>query len=89
MLLLKKVFSHEDLGSDTLLKKSLHGETQNVNKLFKGLIWKRLPKDVFVCKRTLQTGVASATIAYNDDAKGLLKVPYRARLFYNAWLYPI
>ena len=78
--IVKKVISHEDLGSDTLLKKCLHGETQNVNESFKGLIWKRLPKDVFVCKRTLQIGVASATIAYKDGTKGLLKVFIKCRI---------
>ena len=71
-MLLKKVFSHEDLGSDTLLNKCLLGETQNLNESFNELIWKTVPKDVFVCKRSLQIGVASATIAYNDGAKGLL-----------------
>ena len=80
VILLKKVFSHEVLGSDTLLKKCLHGETESVNEYFNGLIWKRVPKDVFVCKRTLQIGVASATIAYNDGAKGLLKVVIKCRI---------
>ena len=78
--IVKIVFSHEDLGSDTLLKKCLHGQTQNVNESFNGLVWKRVPKDVFVCKRTLQLGVASATIAYNDGAKGLLNVFNNCRI---------
>ena len=32
------------------------------------------------CKRTLQIGVASATIAYNDGAKGLLEVFIKCRI---------
>ena len=32
------------------------------------------------CTRTLQIGVASATIAYNDGAKGLLKVFIKCRI---------
>ena len=76
----KNVFSHEDLGSDPLVKKCLHGETQTVNESFHGSIWKRVPKDVFVCKRTLQIGVAPANIVYNDGAKGLLKVFIKCRI---------
>ena len=76
--IVKKVFSHKNLGSNTI-KKCLHGETPNVNKSFNGLIWNRVPKDVFVCMRTLQNDVASATIAY-DVAKGLLKVFSKCRI---------
>ena len=37
-------------------------------------LWKKVPKDVFVFKKTLQIGVASATISYYEGGTGLLKV---------------
>ena len=72
--IIKPIFSHEDLGSDTLLERCLHGQTQNVNESFNGVIWKKVPKDVFVFKKTLEIGVASATISYNEGGTGLLKL---------------
>ena len=33
-----------DLNSDILLSKCLHGKTQNQNESFNGMIWERLPK---------------------------------------------
>ena len=68
------IFSHEDLASDDHLSKCLHGQTQNVNESFNQCIWKKVPKDTFVGKRTLQIGVASATMHFNDGARGLLNL---------------
>ena len=68
------IFSYEDLASDKLLKNCLHGQTQNVNESFNKCIWKKVPKDIFVCMKTLQMGVASAVIHYNDGGRGVLKV---------------
>ena len=36
------------LSDDNLLKKYLHGQTQNNHESLNGVIWKRCPKDVFV-----------------------------------------
>ena len=68
---LKPTFSHADLGNDELLKKCLHGETQNPNELFHNMIWKRCSKRVFVARTVLKTAVASAVIAFNDGEQGL------------------
>ena len=57
---LMPIFSYEDLASDKPLKKCLHGQ--------------KVPKDIFVCMKTLQMGVASAVIHYNDGGRGVLKV---------------
>ena len=67
---MKPTFSHADLGNDELLKKCLHGETQNPNELFHN-IWKRCSKRVFVARTVLETAVASAVIAFNDGEQGL------------------
>ena len=39
-----------------------------------GVIWKWCPKDVFVGHSTLEVGVASAVISFNDGKSGILKV---------------
>ena len=47
---IKHIF--QDLPSESLLKKCLHGQTQNSNGRLNGFIRKRLPKDIFVGKNT-------------------------------------
>ena len=42
----KKTFT--DLTDDELLKKCLHGTTQNRNESFNAMIWKRIPKVTYV-----------------------------------------
>ena len=69
---IKPVFM--DLSNDNLLKKCLHGQTQNNNESINGVIWKRCPKDIFVGRTTLEIGVASAVIRFNDGVSGVLKV---------------
>ena len=63
-----------DLSDDNLLKKCLHGETQNNNESLNDVVWKRCPKDVFVGQSTLEMGAASAVITFNDGQSGILKV---------------
>ena len=60
-----------DLRSDALLSRCLEGTTQNPNEAFNQIIWKKCPKDVFVCKDILDIGVASAIVNYNDGLSGL------------------
>ena len=62
-----------DLYDNNLFKKCLHGQTQNNNESLNSVIWKRCPKDVFVGRSTLEMGVASAVISFNDVQKGVLK----------------
>ena len=73
MILLNQ-FSRTKTLEQTLLERCLHGQTPNVNESFNGVIWKKVPKYVFVFKKTLEIGVASATISYNEGGTGLLKV---------------
>ena len=68
---IKPVFM--DLYDNNLFKKCLHGQTQNNNESLNSVIWKRCPKDVFVGRSTLEMGVASAVISFNDVQKGILK----------------
>jgi len=64
----------QSLSDDNLLSKCLHGKTQNNNEGINGVIWKRCPKDVFVGRSTLEIGVASAVIGFNDGAEGMLSI---------------
>ena len=62
------------MSDDNLLQKCLHGKTQNNNESLNSLIWKRCPKDAFVDCVTLELGVASAVIAFNDGLSGIIEV---------------
>ena len=59
---------------EDLLKKCVHGKTQNANEALNGLIWSRLSKTVFVGRETIEMGVNSAIIHFYDGRKGILKV---------------
>ena len=71
---IKPIFSHTDLGSENLLQKCLHGQTQNVNESLNGIIWTRCPKRVYVGRNIVEIGVSSAVINFNDGNLGLLPV---------------
>lgn len=67
--LIKPIF--EDLSSDELLSKCLHGKTQNANESINNIIWQKCPKNNFVHKDTLQCGVNSAVIQFNEGPCGV------------------
>ena len=72
--LIKKIFSASDLGANDLLEKCLHGETQNINEAFNGIIWSKCPPNIFVGRKTLEMGVFSAVINFNDGESGLVRL---------------
>ncbi|GFV16728.1 uncharacterized protein TNCV_4419151 [Trichonephila clavipes] len=57
-----------------LMKKCLHGRTQNPNESFNKCIWERIPKTVFVGIETLKFGVMDAVICFNDGYVSRIKV---------------
>lgn len=63
MQAIKPVF--KDLTKEELLKKCLHGRTQNPNESFNAVIWNRLPKTVYVGYDTMCMGVFDAVICFN------------------------
>lgn len=63
-----------ELCDQTLLKKCLHGKTQNANEAFNGVLWQILPKEVFVELQTLRFGACIAVIQYNNGFKGIISV---------------
>ena len=70
--LLKPIF--QDLSSDELLSKCLHGKTQNANESLNNLIWRKCPKNVFVQRDTLECAVNSAVIEFNEGPCGISDV---------------
>ncbi|GFV79717.1 uncharacterized protein TNCV_1725421 [Trichonephila clavipes] len=56
------------------LTKCLHGKTQNSNECLNGVIWQRVPKEVFVCLKILKSGALDAVIQFNDGYKGCVEI---------------
>lgn len=61
---LKPIF--RDLSQNDLLKRCLHGGTQNACESLNNVIWTRLPKTTFVMKNTLEFGIFEAIATYNE-----------------------
>ena len=57
-----------------LLKKCLHGKTQNANESFNGMIWNRIPKATHVGINNLSLGVYDAIAHFNYGMKATLDV---------------
>ncbi|KAI8794044.1 hypothetical protein BgiBS90_004420 [Biomphalaria glabrata] len=70
--LMKPIF--EVLSSDELLKKCLHGQTQNANESFHHIIWDKCPKSTFVGKKRLEIAVFDAVLSYNEGEIGRLRI---------------
>ena len=67
--ILRPIF--QDLSSDELLSKCLHGKTQNANEALNNLIWNKCPKNVFVQQYVLQCSVNSAIIEFKEGPNGI------------------
>ncbi|GFT98066.1 uncharacterized protein TNCV_3362721 [Trichonephila clavipes] len=63
-----------------LLNKCLHGKTQNANVSFNGILWKFIPKDIFVKLQTLRLRAHMAVIKFNKCFRGLLDVLNQAQV---------
>ena len=66
----KVVVSHvkpifENLASDELLRKCLHGLTQNQNESVNGTVWNRVPKETYVGLRLFEIGIYDAISNFN------------------------
>ncbi|GFV26839.1 uncharacterized protein TNCV_3455101 [Trichonephila clavipes] len=62
------------LCDQNLLRKCLHGKTQNANEAFKRCLWNVVPKEIFVELQTFSLGSYIAVITFNKGFKGLLSV---------------
>ena len=61
---LKPLFAR--LSDDELLKKCLHGKTQNQNESFHGVLWDRVPKATYVGKDIFEIGIFDAVLHFNQ-----------------------
>ena len=68
-LILRPVFL--ELSSDELLKKCLHGQTQNSNEALNHIVWKKCPKNIYVSRTILELGVYSAILEFNEGSFGV------------------
>lgn len=66
LLAIKPIY--KDLTDVNLLRKCLHGYTQNVNESYNNCVWERIPKTVFVNSDTLLIGACDAVLTFNDGA---------------------
>ena len=55
----------KDLPDGDLLRKCLHGQTQNSNEAFHSILWTRCPKNIFVSRRTFELCINSAIVHYD------------------------
>ena len=57
-----------------MLKKCLHGETQNSNEALNSLIWTRCPKNIFVNRKSFEIGINPPVLHFNDGHNGIKSV---------------
>ena len=75
---LKPVYKR--LSEDDLLARCLDGKTQNQNESLNGMIWERVPKDVFIGSETLQLGVYDAVAHFNIGSQAAVNILHRLGL---------
>ena len=61
------------LSEDSLLEKCLHGKTQNQNEALNG-IQQCVPKEVYVGREILETGLYDAVAYFNIGSSAILKL---------------
>ena len=70
----KLVPVYHRFSSEPLLKRMMHGGTQNQNECFNSMIWSRCPKTMFFGKRRVKSAVSSAVLRFNEGSVSLLRV---------------
>ena len=65
---------YADLTKAELLKKCLHGHTQNPNESFNSTIWERAQKTVYCGLDTLEIAVYDAVAYYDYGRKATLDI---------------
>ena len=65
---------YDELTSADLLKKCLHGMTQNNNECLNKLIWDRCPKETFVSRLVIEDATYSAVSYFNDGSASVISV---------------
>lgn len=77
---------YRDLARPELLKKCLHGLTQNPNESFNNIVWTKISKNVFVTIRTLSVGVYDDVLSFNDGYYSKLTILKKLNLKFSEQL---
>ena len=70
--LIEPIFA--DLSKPDLLRKCMHGLTQNVNECLNGMIWDRCPETTYVEQETVALATYLAVLKFNDADISFLKM---------------
>lgn len=62
------------LSENNLLQKCLHGKTQNQNESLNGMVWQRIPKEIYVGRETLELGLYDAVSYFNIGSMSIIKL---------------
>ena len=65
---------YEELSADVLIRKCLHGQTQNQNESLNCMIWERIPKTKYVGFTQLEFGVYDAVANFNIGRKSTVDI---------------
>jgi hypothetical protein len=72
--LVKPIYERLSISNDALLERCLDGKTQNQNESLNGMIWNRLPKEVFIGSELLKLGVYDAVAHFHIGFQAALNV---------------
>ena len=56
------------------MQKCLHGKTQNQNESLNGMVWQRIPKEIYVGRETLELGLYDAVSYFNIGSISIIKL---------------
>lgn len=73
----KMVPVYKRMSDESLLKRMVHGGTQNNNECLNAMIWARCPKTSFMGLKRVQGSTARAVCAFNEGASEMLSVMNR------------
>ena len=62
------------LSENNLLQKCLHGTTQNQNESLNGMVWQRIPKEIYVGRETLELGLYDVVSYFNIGSISVIKL---------------
>ena len=67
-------FPHKDLTKPEMLRKCLHGKTQNANESLNAMIWEMLPKIRYCGLSKLEMGIFDAVDNFNYGSKASMDI---------------
>ena len=65
---------YQRLNDDSLLQKCLHGKKQSQNEALNGMVWQRVPEEVYVGLEILELGLYDAVAHFNNGLAAVIKL---------------